>query len=752
MAVAVATSNLEQLSSLNNQNNTNNSALSDPVQTSLAIEKVPEQETAVKEAENPADFEVWKKRELPSRSKSKPVDKTQAVKECSQPAVDERSAETITESDSEIELESLKMQEGDVRDRADVKSDQNGTEDCQRAQYDNSVTEEGSCDESNLGGESLKYYARKLGYSEAKVASAMAKLGPDVSQDSLLHELVKSQNSQKELEEGSSVMDRELRFASRDSCVDDPSSLRPIVIDGSNVAMSHGKQQVFSCRGIGIAVDWFIKRGHREITVFVPMWRKEASRPETPIIDQEVLMRLEKDGILTWTPSRRIDGRRITCYDDRFIVRLAAENEGVIVSNDNYRDLLNESSDWKKAIEQRLLMFAFVNDRFMPPEDPGGRYGLPLKDFLCKGCGKPCPYGPRCTYGNRCKFLHPERNSKSEAELMAMSVKADCKLINVPDVPYGEVTRNDTCGASRPGRPLPPPPDMPAYLLTKPLPPTPVDNRMKTKPLPLPPRDNYNHMRQMFPATLRNNQSINSQVARPASDPTPVREPCYDMNTMPEHFQQTLSMPSLERVNGMGLPRRGSLPQVGSYPEGSFPSLPPVSSHSMFQHQPHPSMACPPTMMVTPDGRPLSGEWRHCMQAAYQPCYTQQAPYQPQWPVATAPSYPPYPPQYHYSQNYVSGFQRIPYRGQGNGYYQTRGVPINNDDEDVVDGATAEESSEKAKKDAEELRIKAFEQLCEVFPDSIEKILQLLEDNPKDTSVEKLTQLLLDEETKGDVQ
>ena len=42
----------------------------------------------------------------------------------------------------------------------------------------------------------------------------------------------------------------------------DSSNLRPIVIDGSNVAMSHGMKEVFSCRGIQIAVDWFRSRGH----------------------------------------------------------------------------------------------------------------------------------------------------------------------------------------------------------------------------------------------------------------------------------------------------------------------------------------------------------------------------------------------------------------------------------------------------------------------------------------------------------
>jgi len=44
--------------------------------------------------------------------------------------------------------------------------------------------------------------------------------------------------------------------------------LRQIVIDGSNVAMSHGNNKVFSCRGIRLAIDFFRQRGHNDITVY----------------------------------------------------------------------------------------------------------------------------------------------------------------------------------------------------------------------------------------------------------------------------------------------------------------------------------------------------------------------------------------------------------------------------------------------------------------------------------------------------
>ena len=46
---------------------------------------------------------------------------------------------------------------------------------------------------------------------------------------------------------------------------------------------SHGNKEVFSCRGIQLAIEWFLEKGHRDITVFVPTWRKEQSRPDALI-------------------------------------------------------------------------------------------------------------------------------------------------------------------------------------------------------------------------------------------------------------------------------------------------------------------------------------------------------------------------------------------------------------------------------------------------------------------------------------
>ena len=76
-----------------------------------------------------------------------------------------------------------------------------------------------------------------------------------------------------------------------------------------------------------------------------------------------ILTELEKEKILAFSPSRQFSGRRIVCHDDRYILNLAAENGGIVVSNDNYRELINEKPNYKEVIENRILMYSFVNDR-----------------------------------------------------------------------------------------------------------------------------------------------------------------------------------------------------------------------------------------------------------------------------------------------------------------------------------------------------------------------------------------------------
>ncbi|GFW26741.1 probable ribonuclease ZC3H12C [Trichonephila clavipes] len=163
----------------------------------------------------------------------------------------------------------------------------------------------------------------------------------------------------------------------------EPRLLRPIVIDGSNVAREHGKiNNTFSCKGIKIAIDHFLQKGHECVTAFVPLYRRHNKFGPVLTTDQFLLEELAKQQHVVFTPSRRLNNRRVTCYDDRFIVDLATSTGGVILSNDNYRDLIEESDSYKKTIEERLLMFCFVGDILMIPKDPLGKNGPSLDEFL----------------------------------------------------------------------------------------------------------------------------------------------------------------------------------------------------------------------------------------------------------------------------------------------------------------------------------------------------------------------------------
>ncbi|XP_053843276.1 NEDD4-binding protein 1 isoform X1 [Vidua macroura] len=162
--------------------------------------------------------------------------------------------------------------------------------------------------------------------------------------------------------------------------------LKHIIIDGSNVAISHGLRKFFSCRGIAIAVDYFWRRGHRNITVFVPQWR---TRRDPSITEQNFLTQLADVGILSLTPARMVLGARIAAHDDRFLLHLAAKTGGVIVTNDNFREFVTESFAWREIIQKRLLQYTFAGDIFMVPDDPLGRNGPRLDDFLrSEGCSR----------------------------------------------------------------------------------------------------------------------------------------------------------------------------------------------------------------------------------------------------------------------------------------------------------------------------------------------------------------------------
>lgn len=149
--------------------------------------------------------------------------------------------------------------------------------------------------------------------------------------------------------------------------------LREIVIDGCNVAMAYTHNTTFSEVGLKLVIDYFLSRGH-SVKAFVPQHKRSMHHP--------LLEKLYKEGIVVFTPSRKIGGKNITPYDDRYILEYATLCKGIVISLDQYRDLYMEKPEWRDTIENRLLAPTFVGNYIMFPDDPLGREGPTLEQFL----------------------------------------------------------------------------------------------------------------------------------------------------------------------------------------------------------------------------------------------------------------------------------------------------------------------------------------------------------------------------------
>ncbi|XP_057320509.1 NEDD4-binding protein 1-like isoform X2 [Microplitis mediator] len=150
--------------------------------------------------------------------------------------------------------------------------------------------------------------------------------------------------------------------------------LREIIVDGLNVAFGYSLgKRLFQKNGLQLILDYFQDRGHT-IKIFLPQNQRNRNR--------EFLEQWYREGLVVFTPSRNVGGKKIVPYDDRFIVEYATKCKGIIISSDQYRDLWKEKPEWRETIENRLLAPTFVGEYVMFPDDPLGRGGPSLYEFL----------------------------------------------------------------------------------------------------------------------------------------------------------------------------------------------------------------------------------------------------------------------------------------------------------------------------------------------------------------------------------
>jgi len=62
---------------------------------------------------------------------------------------------------------------------------------------------------------------------------------------------------------------------------------------------------------------------------------------------------------------------------------MAAKEDGIVVSNDHFRDLKDESPEFLKTVNQRLLPYCFSEDYIiLDKRPPRQRIELPIESFI----------------------------------------------------------------------------------------------------------------------------------------------------------------------------------------------------------------------------------------------------------------------------------------------------------------------------------------------------------------------------------
>lgn len=144
-----------------------------------------------------------------------------------------------------------------------------------------------------------------------------------------------------------------------------------------NRTKSHGKNLLFSWLGIKLCVDWFRNRHHR-VKAFVPADKCQNDPTDYQLNNKTIINYLNSIDALIITPTGH--------NDDFLIIEAARHNNGIIVSNDLYRDEKKYDDHLKEFIRFNRLPYIFDDDLFIPVEDPLGRSRRPfLEEFLRTG-------------------------------------------------------------------------------------------------------------------------------------------------------------------------------------------------------------------------------------------------------------------------------------------------------------------------------------------------------------------------------
>jgi ribonuclease ZC3H12 len=145
-----------------------------------------------------------------------------------------------------------------------------------------------------------------------------------------------------------------------------------IILDASNIAMRHGNQK-FSSKGIEIVINYFQSNGHKVVS-FLPEYFFRQKDPNSYLNKKRVvpdnidyLKELNDKHLVIQSPPQD--------YDDSYCIQYAKTHDAFIITNDLFRDYLDNINDNRKRetermwIKERCISFTFNQDEFIPNPD-----------------------------------------------------------------------------------------------------------------------------------------------------------------------------------------------------------------------------------------------------------------------------------------------------------------------------------------------------------------------------------------------
>ena len=101
--------------------------------------------------------------------------------------------------------------------------------------------------------------------------------------------------------------------------------------------LSYGREEkAFSCRGLIIAIDYFISLGNTDVKAVVPRFRQSRKNFNMPTKEPELLDFLIKSDQLVLSQTR--------LFDDETILSIAMRKNSLIVSNDRFKDWYKDAT------------------------------------------------------------------------------------------------------------------------------------------------------------------------------------------------------------------------------------------------------------------------------------------------------------------------------------------------------------------------------------------------------------------------